>query len=95
MPAILTATISIKDMEKMMAYGEKAMPTILAHEGEMLYRAQTVDVLRGAADHTFSTAFRFPDVAAVKGWFNSPEYEALHALRNEAADVTFVVHEEV
>ena len=93
MPAILTSMITIKDLDKMKEYSEQALPTILAHNGEVLFRGQVVRPLRGQARHNFSLAIRFADVAAVDAWFTSPEYAALHDMRDAAADVTFVVHE--
>jgi uncharacterized protein (DUF1330 family) len=36
---------------------------------------------------------RFPDAAAAHNWFTSPAYQALIALREQAADVVLVTYE--
>ena len=36
---------------------------------------------------------RFPDPASLRGWFESPAYQALIPLREAAADVTLIGYE--
>ncbi|MCR9127701.1 MAG: DUF1330 domain-containing protein [Rhodobacteraceae bacterium] len=95
MAAIVTATITLKDPEKMQEYAALAAPTVAAHGGTFLYRARMVKPLRGEAGHHMVAGLRFPDVAAAEAWWNSPEYNALHDLRDTAADVVFVLHEDL
>jgi uncharacterized protein (DUF1330 family) len=95
MPAILTAYIKIRDPDKFAAYIEQAIPTIVAHGGEPLFRASVAKTLRGTADYMLLGAFRFPDAATIETWYASDAYRVLHAARDEAADVTFVINEEM
>jgi uncharacterized protein (DUF1330 family) len=46
--------------------------------------------LSGEHVHTDSVVIRFPDADAVNGWFNSPAYQALIPLREQAAEMVLV-----
>ena len=37
----------------------------------------------------------FPDGAALRAWYNSPDYQALVPLRDEAADMVFIAADEM
>ena len=39
------------------------------------------------------SVIRFPDPAAFRAWFDSPAYQALIPLREQAAEVTLVGYE--
>ena len=56
-------------------------------------RAGMAQVLSGTHAHTDIVVLRFPDIAAAHGWFNSPAYQALLPLRNEAATVDLVCYQ--
>ena len=49
-------------------------------------------VLAGKADHQAVGIVGFPDAEALSAWFNSPEYQALVPLRDEAADITIITY---
>lgn len=95
MPVIMNALIAVKDIDKMMEYAERAMPTVLSHGGERLFGGRVSGTLIGEADYNFSAAFRFKSAEALQAWFDSDAYGELHALRDEAADVRFVVLDEM
>lgn len=93
MVAYLTTTITLKDMTKMQEYGAKAQPILAAHGGEPVVMGRVSSILCGAAGHQMEVVFRFPDAAAIETWYNSPDYQALVPLRDEAADVVFKIVE--
>jgi len=46
------------------------------------------------AEYGANAVVRFPDTAALKTWYQSPAYQALIPLRDEAVDMTLVAYEE-
>lgn len=68
------------------------MPATLAPWGaELLFRGQRADILTGQHEHFDTVVIRFPDADTVDAWYNSPEYQALIPLRQQAADLDLVV----
>lgn len=67
------------------AYQARVQPLIAAHGGR--YRASGVglEVLEGAHDGRRLVVFEFPSMAALRGFWGSPEYAELKALRAGAA----------
>jgi uncharacterized protein (DUF1330 family) len=50
-------------------------------------------VLTGEHKHTDTVVIRFPDTAAVAGWYDSAAYQALIPLREEAAEMVLISYE--
>jgi uncharacterized protein (DUF1330 family) len=90
MSAYVTATVKVKNQEKLKQYIAAVPATIAAHGGEMISRGKVSKVLAGAADYQICAAFRFPTMEVLEGWYNSPEYQELIALRDEGAEVNII-----
>lgn len=93
MTALLIANITVRDAEQMQAYGAAAGPTVAAHGGEFIMRGKFADTLLGDRADNAVALIRFPTVDAAKGWFTSPEYQALTDLRDSAANMEFTLYE--
>ena len=93
MSAILLARISIRDPEQMKAYGAAAAPIVAAHGGEFLARGAFAEAFLGSGTPHAMGIIRFPDLQAARGWFSSPEYQALATLREAAGEMEFFVYE--
>lgn len=93
MPAYIIGHISIKDPAKWSAYCSKVPATFAAWGGELVFRGKKLTVLNGVHPHTDTVVARFPDTAALSGWHDSAEYQALVPLRDAGADVTLVAYE--
>lgn len=93
MPAYIIGHITIKDAAHWAAYRDRVGATIAAWGGELVFRGRTITVLNGEHPHTDTVVARFPDKAALLGWHDSPEYQALIPLRDAGADVTLVAYE--
>ena len=91
MSAFLSVTIRVKDQEKLKNYISQVPATIAAHGGEKVSRGKVVKTFAGETKHQLAAVFRFPDVEAIDRWHDSPEYQALVSLREEAADMHIVV----
>ena len=79
-----------KDTEKMQEYSAAAIATVAQHGGEFLARGPAT-VLSGSIDYKIAAVIQFPDAAAAKAWYDSPEYQALIPLRQEALDIAFIL----
>jgi len=93
MSAFFVATSRIKNPQKLAEYGAKAGATFAAFGGELVVRGKADDTLAGASDHQTVAVVRFPDTAAIKAWYQSPDYQALIPIRDEAVDMTLVTYE--
>lgn len=81
---------TVKDADKMQEYGGAAGPIVAQHGGEVVARGPAT-VLSGASAHKIAVVLKFPDAAAAKTWYESPEYQAIIPVREQALDSVFVV----
>jgi uncharacterized protein (DUF1330 family) len=93
MTAIVLAEVRLKNPEKMGEYSAAAGPTIAQFGGKLVQRGKFVEALVGAGDPHMLAIIEFPDSAAAKAWFNSPQYKAIIPIRDQAADVNFRLYE--
>ena len=77
MPAYFIAfRDKMKDAAKYAAYLEKAGPTIASHPSRLLVANGALTPLEGALPDGV-VVIEFPDVAAARAWYESPEYQAI------------------
>jgi uncharacterized protein (DUF1330 family) len=81
---------TVKDADKMQEYGGAAGPIVAQYGGEVISRGPA-QVLSGTSDHQIAVIIRFPDAAAAKTWYESPEYQAIIPTREAALDSVFVL----
>jgi uncharacterized protein (DUF1330 family) len=93
MTAHVIGNITIKDAGLWTEYRGKVPATLPAWGGELVLRGHRIAVFSGQSPHTDTVVLRFPDARAALGWFQSPAYQALIALRDQAADVVLVAYE--
>jgi uncharacterized protein (DUF1330 family) len=93
MTAYVIGHITVKDAQKWQRYREGVPATLAAWGGEVLLRGRRVAVLAGGHAHTDTVVIRFADANAVSRWYQSPEYQALVPLREEAAEMVLVCYE--
>jgi uncharacterized protein (DUF1330 family) len=95
MSAFVIATAKIKDAAKFAEYGQKAGPTIAKFGGELLCRGKFGASLDNASAHDAGAVILFASRATASDWYESPEYQAIIPLRNEAADMVFAVYDAI
>ncbi len=93
MPAYVIGQIRIVDQEKWEAYRAQVPATLAPWDGRVLFRGHTARVLSGECRFTDMVVLQFPDQDAVRGWHDSPAYQALIPLRTQAAEVVLVSYE--
>ncbi|WP_161862678.1 DUF1330 domain-containing protein [Algicella marina] len=95
MSAFLIATVTIRDKEKFEAYSKKVGPELPGFGGELLIRGSFAESLHGGGDHQLAAVLRFPDMASLRGWYDSPAYQQAIGLRNAGADMTITAYEAI
>lgn len=64
---------------------QQAVRTILGkHGGQPIARGSGIGTLHGSGKWQVGIVIRFPDEAAVKAWYNDPDYLKIVPLRDEA-----------
>ena len=91
MSACVIGHITVKDEEKWAQYRAQVPGTLAPWGAELLFRGQRAGILAGNHAHLDTVVIRFPDADTVDAWYNSPEYQALIPLRQQAADLDLVV----
>lgn len=88
--AYAVGTISVKCAERWAEYCARVPATLAPWQGEVVFRGKKAAELSGTQLRTDIVVLRFPDLAALQGWFALTAYQALIPLRDAAAEVTLV-----
>jgi len=91
--ACLVGHVTVKDPAKWAEYCSKVPATVTPWGGQLLFRGKRNSVLSGAHAHTDVVAIRFPDAAALHGWHDSPAYQVLIPIREQAVDLVLVSYD--
>ena len=91
MSACVIGHITVRDEDKWAQYRAQVPATLAPWGAELLFRGQRADILAGNHAHLDTVVIRFPDADTVDAWYNSPEYQALIPLRQQAAALDLVV----
>ncbi len=94
MSAYFVAGLRIHDAARYDQYLEGFDAVFERYEGEVVLVDETPAVLEGAWPYSRLVLLRFPDEAALRRWYESPEYQRLARLRHGAADGFIVVGHE-
>jgi uncharacterized protein (DUF1330 family) len=92
-PAYVLVEITVTDPEAYEAYKALAGPAVEQHGGRYLARGGATDLLEGSAEPARVVLIEFPDLAAARRWYDSPEYRAARAARADAAVARMVAVE--
>lgn len=93
MSVLVSATVQMKNPEKFKEYASKVPETMGVHGGKMVARGKLSKPLAGEYNHQVEALFEFPTQDAAQAWYDSDDYQALVALRNEAAHVNIAILE--
>lgn len=74
-------------------YRRRNTGQVAAHGGRFLVRGGGVERLEGDWDPLRVVVVEFPDRAAARAWYDSPDYAPLRALRREVSDTDIVLVE--
>lgn len=93
MPAYLVGTIRVTDPAQWQAYVQRVNATFAAFGGRLLFRAERAAGLNGDAHGERIVVAEFGDLAALQRWHDSPDYQALIALRDAGAEVVLTAYQ--
>jgi len=93
MPAYLIADIDVTDPVGYDEYKKRVPAVIAAHGGRYLARGGASEVLEGTWRPQRSAIIEFPNLASMKAFWESPEYQPLREIRERSAKSNLVVIE--
>lgn len=77
MPAYLVAEIDITNPTGLEPYRTAVAATVAQYGGRFLVRAGTTELIEGGPEPKTIVILQFADAAAVKRWYDSPEYQKI------------------
>lgn len=89
-PVYVIGHITVKDHDAWARYRAAVGATVTSWGGKTLLRGQPFEVFAGPHPFTDVVVISFPDADVARDWHDSPEYQALVPLRQQAADVVLV-----
>jgi uncharacterized protein (DUF1330 family) len=93
--AYLIGDIEVLDPVAYEQYRQRVPALIEAHGGRYLVRGAHAEVLEGDWTPKRSVVLAFPDMQALRGFWDSAEYRPLRAIRERAAKSNLVAFEGV
>jgi uncharacterized protein (DUF1330 family) len=91
MAAYALVELEITSMEGAGPYLSAVEGTIVAHGGKYLIRAGATEIVEGGlGEYPLKVVVEFPSMAAAKGWYASPEYQAILPHRTNNSKGNFI-----
>jgi uncharacterized protein (DUF1330 family) len=91
--AYVVGHLTVKQPALWAEYRSKVPSTLIPWDGDLMFRGRLVASLVGEMSLQDIVVIRFPDLAAIYGWFASPAYQVLIPLRQQAAEMTLHIYE--
>jgi uncharacterized protein (DUF1330 family) len=85
MPAYLIAEMEVSDPDTYAQYRAKVTEVLAAHGGRFIVRGGTSEAKEGTPPAGRVVVIEFPDMAAARLFYGSPDYQAILPLRLAAA----------
>ena len=83
-PAFLVGEVQLTDPEGIKPYGAKAPQIVGQHGGQFLARGGKTESLEGTEVAGAIAIIKFPSMAALKKFYDSPEYREIAPIRQNA-----------
>lgn len=94
MAAYVVVTVDdVTDPDKIAKYRELSGPALAKAGGRYIARGGEMASLEGGWEPGRLVIVEFPTLEAAKAWYNSPEYQAAHHVREGAANFKMVAVE--
>ena len=84
MAAYFISDASVKNSEALEIFRARALSSITRYGGRYLARAGLVEPVEGAWKPSAIIIIEFPDIERARTWYNSAEYAAALAIRDDA-----------
>lgn len=86
------ARVSVRNAERYPEYVAAAKPAFEKYSAKFIVRGGSYETMEGSARER-NVVIEFKDVATAKACYNSPEYQAAKAIRNQVADADLIIIE--
>lgn len=86
MAAYLIAEIELTDLDKFKKYQAEVPATIEKYGGKYLVRGGEATPVEGGWEPKRLVVLEFPNMATLKKWYNSDDYQSIIALRTDASN---------
>jgi uncharacterized protein (DUF1330 family) len=86
MPAYVVGDIRVTDHATYGDYVPPALASITKYDGKILAVADNAELLDGSPMPARTVILEFPDVAAARRWYRSPEYQAALPIRLRSSE---------
>jgi uncharacterized protein (DUF1330 family) len=93
MSAYLIANVDVHDPDAYEAYRSRTGAIVARHGGRFIVRGGKVHLLEGEPEIHRLVIIEFPDLAAAKGFYDSPEYQEVIPLRTIASQGELLIVE--
>ena len=93
MPAFVIIDSDVRDPKRYADYAAEGGRILPGLGGRFLARGGRVEVLEGDWAPTRLVVIEFPDAAAARRWYSSPQYQAARRMREGAADFRCILVE--
>jgi uncharacterized protein (DUF1330 family) len=90
--AFVVGQMTVKHPEKWAQDRSQVLATLLPFGGALVFRGEQVQSFSGVNPHPDIVVIRFPSLDDAQSWHASAAYQALIALRQEAADVVLTTY---
>ncbi len=94
MTSFLIATSRIKDPQKYAEYAAKSGPTFAPFNGKLVIKGKFAGNLVASSANDTVAVISFPDRKSLDAWYNSPAYQAIIPLRDQALDMVATIYED-
>ena len=84
-PAFLVGEVQVTDADAIKPYAAKAPQLVVQHGGQYLARGGKTESLEGMELAGRVAIIQFPSMAALKGFYDSPEYREVAPFRQKAS----------
>jgi uncharacterized protein (DUF1330 family) len=91
MSAYIIARITVTDPERYPDYTAETPALIAKHGGRFVVRGGSPATLEGPEETQRIVVIEFPRRAAAEAFYNDPDYEAVRAIRWEAAESELIL----
>lgn len=86
MPAYVLGDVRVNDAAAFATYVNPAVASIAQYGGRVLAAAGNAEMLDGGPMPERVVVIEFPDAAAARRWYRSPEYQAALPIRLRSAE---------
>jgi uncharacterized protein (DUF1330 family) len=90
MSAYVVAEVEVTDAERYSGYTKLTPATVARHGGRFIVRGGSTETLEGAPPPRI-VVIEFPDVAAARRWYLSPDYAEARRIREGAAKMRLFI----